>query len=66
MKRKNALDFLRLPAAMAIVMHHIKMMYAFAIIMELFGAASYFLLEKRADRLLMVFLPQKAMKEQLS
>ncbi len=51
---------------MAIVMHHIKMMYAFAIIMELFGAASYFLLEKRADRLLMVFLPQKAMKEQLS
>ena len=44
-------------AGLGMNMYSLKSMYAFALFMELFGAASYFLLEKRADRLFMALLP---------
>lgn len=40
-------------------LYSIKGMCAFVLFMELFGAASYFLLEKRADRLFTALLPEK-------
>lgn len=39
-------------------------MYAFAVFMEAFGALSYFLLEKRADRIFMSLLPERRQTQQ--